>query len=374
MNKPPCKALFICTLLAASRSTLYHTAMLLKKAPLFQKQLLGWYRKNARDLPWRRTRDPYKIWISEIMLQQTQVQTVIPYYERWLKRFPDIKTLAKAPESEVMKHWAGLGYYRRARMLHAAAKKIGQIPRTAKELLELPGIGRYTAGAIASIAYGERIPVLDGNVIRILTRLTALKDDIGKPKTIEKLWKIATALVPSKNSGDFNQAMMELGATVCTPQNPACLLCPVTALCEGRKNGNPESFPFKKEKIKLEKIKTAALILHKNGKVLLQKQSAKERWGGLWVFPFEKDIRSILEKFRIPEIDLKHKLTIRHGFTKYQISLKVYEGPLLTSPHKSGGRDRADRQKWFKIKELSHLAFPSPHQKIVKELLKNHVS
>ena len=339
--------------------------------PLFQKQLLGWYKKSARDLPWRRTKDPYKIWISEIMLQQTQVQTVIPYYERWLKRFPDIRTLAKAPESEVMKHWAGLGYYRRARMIHEAAKQIteqkaGKFPKSAKELLEIPGIGRYTAGAVASIAFGEKTPVLDGNVIRILTRLTALKNDTGKPKTIEKLWGIAAALIPAKNPGDFNQAMMELGATVCTPRNPACLLCAVNSLCEGRKKGNPENFPYKKEKEKLEKIKTAALILRKNGKVLLQKQSAKDRWGGLWVFPFEKDVRSVLAKLQIPEIDLKHRLTVRHGFTKYQVSLDVYEHTfVLRRPSRV---PRNDKTHWVSIKKLSGLAFPAPHQKIAESL------
>ncbi len=354
----------------------------LSNSSLFQKQLLAWYKKNARDLPWRRTSDPYKIWISEIMLQQTQVQTVIPYYERWLKRFPDIKGLAKAPEAEVMKHWAGLGYYRRARMIHEAAKfvvekKQGEFPGNAKELLALPGIGRYTAGAVASIAYGEKTPVLDGNVIRILTRLAAIKEDIGKPKTIEKLWELAGSLVPKSNPGDFNQAMMELGATLCTPQNPACLLCPVMNFCEGRKKGAPENYPVKQEKIKLEKIKTAALILRKNGKILLQKQTAKERWGGLWVFPFEKDLRSLLEKLRIPEIDLKHKLTIRHGFTKYQISLDVYEHTLSFlrgAPERRRSNIKSPGMQWFPVKELSDLAFPSPHQKIVKKILKDHVS
>ncbi len=340
--------------------------------PLFQKQLLAWYKKNARDLPWRRTGDPYKIWISEIMLQQTQVQTVIPYYGRWLKRFPDIRTLAKAPEAEVMKYWAGLGYYRRARMIHAAAKwlvekKGGKFPRAAKELLELPGIGRYTAGAIASIAFGEKTPVLDGNVIRVLTRLAAVREDIGKPKTIEKLWELAAKLMPGKGAGDFNQAMMELGATTCTPQNPSCLLCPVTGLCQGRK-GNPEDFPVKKMKEKIEKIKTAALILRKKGKVFVGRQTAKERWGGLWVFPFGNDLRSILEKFHIPEIDLKHKLTLRHGFTKYQVSLDVYEG----EQKQSQGLKKFGQ--WVSVKKLSGLAFPSPHQKIVKEILKDHAS
>lgn len=360
-----------------------------KNIPLFQKQLLAWYKKNARDLPWRRTKDPYKIWISEIMLQQTQVQTVIPYYERWLKRFPEIQTLAKAPESEVMKYWAGLGYYRRARMLHEAAKfitgdKAGKFPKSAKELLEMPGIGRYTAGAVASIAFGEKTPVLDGNVIRILTRLTALKEDIVKPKTIENLWKIATGLVPSGNPGDFNQAMMELGATVCTPRGPACLLCPVSGLCEGRKKGNPENFPFRKDREKIEKIKTAAVILKKNGKVLIQKQSPKERWGGLWVFPFGDDLKQLCSRLGLAAAELNHRLTVRHGFTKYQVTLEVYEHRKTAAkepepqagflPFKEKAGPASAVAQWMPIQKLARLAFPSPHQKIVKELLKNNAS
>ncbi len=352
-----------------------------KNPAVLQKKLLAWYWTAARDLPWRHTKDPYKIWVSEIMLQQTQVDTVIPYYEKWLKRFPTVQSVAESNLSEVMKYWAGLGYYRRARMIHAAAKKIsesgGQFPGTAEELMEIPGIGRYTAGAIASIAFEEKVPVLDGNVIRILTRLTAFPEDIALPSTIRHLWELAESILPEKSFGDFNQALMELGATVCFPTNPQCGICPVSVLCVSKKFGTQTQFPVKRQKETLEKIKTAALILHANGKVLIQKQPEEGRWGGLWMFPFAKD-RGILSKnFGIKSGALKRKLTVHHGFTKYQVRLDVYVHtlpPPISSPAKRGrikvgAKDSASQ--WVSIKKLSTLPFPSPHQKIVAELLKN---
>ncbi len=353
--------------------------------PVFQKNLLAWYKKNARQLPWRQTKNPYAIWVSEIMLQQTQVKTVIPYYERWLKRFPTLKHLAEADLHDVLRQWAGLGYYRRARMLHQAAQYIqknfnGKIPPTAQELQKIPGIGRYTAGAIASIAYDEKVPILDGNVIRILTRIFAIADDIGSAKTIKKLWVFAEKILPHKNLGDFNQALMELGATVCLPQNPACLLCPVSSLCKAGKK-DPEIFPVKKQKEILEKLETAALILRKNGMILLQRQAEKERWGGLWMFPHWKNKKSLLEEMRLREEDLLHKMTVKHGFTKYLIQLNVYEckrratgekSPMtlnLKLSPKSPVPGHRSNQRWVTIKDLSRFAFPAPHQKIVKALI-----
>ncbi len=334
------------------------------------QQLLPWYRKNARDLPWRRTKDPYKIWVSEIMLQQTQVQTVIPYYEKWLKRFPDITTLAKAPESEVMKYWAGLGYYRRARMLHEAAKTImkdhgGKFPSVPEKILELPGIGRYTAGAISSIAFGLPQPILDGNVIRILTRIEGIGDDIGSPKTLQKLWKISESVVPEKNPGDFNQAMMELGATVCTPQNPDCSACPATSSCFSFKNKSWEKFPFKKNREKLENIGSAALVLRQAGKVLVEKQPRTARWGGLWMFPHAKNQKSVFKKFRLSAEKGLHKMTLFHGFTKYKVRLDVYES--LEKPFLPDGDF-----KWARVRDLEQIAFPSPHKKISQAVLKSH--
>lgn len=317
-------------------------------------------------MPWRETKDPYKIWISEIMLQQTQVQTVIPYYERWTKRFPDLRTLAGASEGEVMKYWAGLGYYRRARMIHKTAKalvethgKKAAMPSTVEELLKLHGIGRYTAGAIASIAFDLKAPIVDGNVIRILTRIFGIKDDVAKPKTIAKIWEISESLLPDKNTGDFNQAMMELGATVCMPQNPKCGICPVRKNCAAYASGNPEGFPFKSNREKLEKIKTAALILRKGGKVLLERQPSEGRWGGLWMFPHGKSREEVAKRFKAGES--KKALTVSHGFTKYQVSLEVFETKIGNILCENG-------QRWFEIEKLADMPLPAPHKKIAEHL------
>ena len=214
------------------------------------KPLLKWWDHDHADLPWRQTRDPYAIWISEIMLQQTQIATVIAYYERWMARFPTVADLAEASLDNVLKLWEGLGYYSRARNLHSAAQMVvsdynGRIPTTAAELMKLKGIGRYTAGAIASIAFDEPAPVLDGNVIRVFSRLTDLSDDVTKTKTKNHLWDLATKLVPQDRPGDYNQAVMELGQSICVPQNPKCLLCPLTSLCLARQRGTQLERPVK---------------------------------------------------------------------------------------------------------------------------------
>jgi A/G-specific adenine glycosylase len=232
----------------------------------FRRQLLGWFRQYRRDLPWRRTKDPYRIWLSEIMLQQTRVAAVIPYYERFLDRFPDIYALATAPQEEVLRLWSGLGYYSRARNLQRAAQEIvtkhgGVFPRDEKDALELPGIGSYTAAAILSIAYGARYAVLDGNVARVLARIFAVRGDLRDAKRWQSLQKSADGLLDPKSSGDWNQAMMDLGATLCTPQSPQCLLCPVTKFCQARKLGIAESLPAKRKKRATENITLAAAVL-----------------------------------------------------------------------------------------------------------------
>jgi len=232
----------------------------------FRKQLLGWFRQYQRDLPWRRTKDPYRIWLSEIMLQQTRVAAVIPYYERFLDRFPDIHALAAAPQEEALRLWSGLGYYSRARNLQRAAQEIvakhgGVFPRGEKDALALPGIGRYTASAILSIAYGAKHAVLDGNVARVLARIFAVHGDLRDAKRWQTLQKSADALLDPKSPSDWNQAMMELGATLCTPQSPQCLLCPVTEFCQARKLGLADSLPERRKKRVTENIALAAAVL-----------------------------------------------------------------------------------------------------------------
>lgn len=241
----------------------------------FRKKLLGWFRQFQRDLPWRRTRDPYRVWLSEIMLQQTRVAAVIPYYERFLERFPNVHALAAAPEGEVLRLWSGLGYYGRARRLRKAAQKIvaehgGEFPARLEEVHELPGIGDYTAAAILSIAFNQNHAVLDGNVARVLARLEAVRDGLRGSQQWQKLQESADAYLDAKSPGDWNQAMMELGATVCTPKSPQCLLCPVAQFCEARKRGIAELLPEKEKKHAALEIELAsAVFADENGWTLL---------------------------------------------------------------------------------------------------------
>jgi A/G-specific adenine glycosylase len=241
----------------------------------FRKQLLGWFRQFQRDLPWRRTSDPYRIWLSEIMLQQTRVAAAIPYYERFLGRFPDVHSLAAAPQEEVLRLWSGLGYYSRARNLQKAAQQIvakhnGQFPANLEEALALPGIGNYTAAAILSIAFKQKHAVLDGNVARVLARLGAVRGDLRESKRWQELQETAEVLLEPKSPGDWNQAMMELGATLCTPKSPQCLLCPVMQSCGGRKLGIAESLPEKRKKRPTVDVTLAAAVFSdKKGQTLL---------------------------------------------------------------------------------------------------------
>jgi A/G-specific adenine glycosylase len=246
-----------------------------RKLTAFRTQLLGWFHAYKRDLPWRRTKDPYRIWLSEIMLQQTRVAAVIPYYERFLERFPDIYALALAPQEEVLRLWSGLGYYSRARNLQRAAQEIvakheGVFPHEEEKALELPGIGRYTAAAILSIAYGGKHAVLDGNVARVLARIFAVQGDLRDANRWQSLQKSADALLDCGSPSDWNQAMMELGATLCTPQSPQCLLCPVTQFCQARKFGLAESIPERRKKRATENVLVAAaVLLDPRGRTLL---------------------------------------------------------------------------------------------------------
>ncbi len=246
-----------------------------RELAIFRKQLLGWFREFQRDLPWRRTKDPYRIWLSEIMLQQTRVAAAIPYYERFLQRFPDVHALAAAPQEEVLRLWSGLGYYSRARNLQKAAQQIvakygGQFPARLDDALALPGIGNYTAAAILSIAFGEKYAVLDGNVARVLVRLGAIHGDLREPQRWQELQKTAERLLEPKSPGDWNQAVMELGATLCAPKSPQCLLCPVAQFCQGRKLGIAETLPEKRKKrATVEVTLAAAVFADEKGQTLL---------------------------------------------------------------------------------------------------------
>jgi len=243
--------------------------------PRFRKNLLDWFARSKRDLPWRRTRDPYGIWLSEIMLQQTRVAAAIPYYLRFMERFPNVQSLAEAPQEEVLRLWAGLGYYSRARNLQRAAQQMvekhgGKFPVDAADALALSGVGKYTAAAILSIAYGQKLAVLDGNVARVIARLNATQGDLREAARWAKLQKTADVLLDSDTPGDWNEAMMELGATVCTPRAPQCLLCPVSEFCKARKQGLAEGIPEKRKKRATVKITLAsAVFVDDEGNTLL---------------------------------------------------------------------------------------------------------
>jgi A/G-specific adenine glycosylase len=249
------------------------------------RRLTDWYRVARRDLPWRRTRDPYRIWLSETMLQQTRVDVVVPYYERFLARFPTLESLAVADEEDVLRQWAGLGYYARARNLRRAAAAVlrdhgGELPCDAESLAELPGFGRYTVGAVRSIAFDQPAALVDGNVKRVLARLQALE----RPSDGE-LWRLAESLVPEKHAGDWNQALMELGATVCTPRKPTCLLCPVQASCSAHRSGDPERFPAPAKRASVRRVEVIAGLLERGGRVLLVRRPPGGLFAGLWELP-----------------------------------------------------------------------------------------
>jgi A/G-specific adenine glycosylase len=252
--------------------------------------LLAWFDTHRRDLPWRRTRDPYAIWLSEVMLQQTRVETVIPYYARFLEAYPTVSALAEAPLDDVLRLWSGLGYYRRARMLHAAAKQVhdeyeGALPKSAAGLRKLHGVGAYTAGAVASIASDARAPLVDGNVVRVLARLFAIEEDLRGGAPLARLWELAGELVPERRAGDWNQALMELGATVCVPKEPRCLLCPASALCAARARGIERSLPLLKPKAKPTAVRAVALVAQRKGALWLVRRALEGVFGGMWEPP-----------------------------------------------------------------------------------------
>ena len=274
--------------------------------------MLSWYRRNARDLPWRRTRDPYRIWVSEIMLQQTRVAAAVPYYERFLKRFPNVQSLARAKESEVLAAWSGLGYYSRARNLHKAAKQIlarGAFPNDYDSLRELPGVGPYTAAAIASIAFGLPHAVVDGNVRRVISRLTC-----GSRRAEE----VAEDLLDRKRPGEFNQALMELGATVCLPREPKCPECPVAALCEARRQGRQDEFPIRTPQPARKRVRRTLVLARKNRKVLLSLRN------GFWELP---------EVEQVPDAAVGRELgQFRHSIMNHDYTVTVREARVVKAP------------------------------------------
>jgi A/G-specific adenine glycosylase len=319
------------------------------------KKLLAWYRKGARDLPWRRTKDPYAIWVSEIMLQQTQIATVIPYYQRWMKRFPTAKALAKAPLDDVLKLWEGLGYYARARNLHKAAREVQVLPKTAEAWREVPGVGAYTAAAIASIAHGERVAVFDGNVRRVLSRVE------GRD--------VAEAPPPRGKPGDYNQALMELGQRVCTFRSPQCGVCPLGADCKAKASGEPERWPSKKPKKEIPHKEVAIGVIWDADRFYVQRRAEEGLLGGLWEFPggkrekgetFEDCLRREIREETGFLVDVGPYLTtVKHRYTHFSVELHTYHCFL---------RKGKGPGKWVTLDEVAALAMPKANLRILDEM------
>lgn len=345
-----------------------------------QKKLLRWYKKYQRDLPWRQSCDPYAIWVSEIMLQQTQVVTVGPYYRRFLKKFPTLRQLAKADLDEVYKLWEGLGYYRRARNLHIAAGQVvrefkGRLPQTIAELKTLPGIGPYTAGAIASIAFDLDEPVLDGNVMRVLCRLFKIQTKPKENATTKKLWSLARKMIPTGKASFFNQALMDLGAITCTPRHPQCSGCPVQQLCQAKKYNLENKLPLIIKRPPVPHYDIGIGVVWKKGKILIDQRQPDGLLGGLWEFPGGKQKinekiettirREIKEELNI-EIEVgKHLITVRHAYSHFKITLHVYTCSYLSGRCKAIG---CAAHKWIRPDQLDDFTFPAANHKIIAAL------
>jgi len=359
-----------------------HRLSLPKKEDGLSRALLTWFDQQKRDLPWRHTKDPYRILVSEFMLQQTQVSTVIPYYERWIQHFPTVEKLAAALPETVLKLWEGLGYYSRARNLHRAAQMIqdefkGLVPQDSETIRRLPGIGRYTAGAILSIAFDLPIPLVDGNVERVFARLFAIEGDIKNKPNQEALWQIAERLIPEKRAGDYNQSLMELGATLCTSSSPRCPDCPVAGDCKAKKSGSPERFPLRLRKKTTENTEEIALIfLDAKERALLQQRPSNGPWADLWEFPHAP----LIEKKELEQVlnELTKVLCIRLASitqelppVRYSIMDRrgIFRPVLIRGEITSASTGKKTHRRLVTQKELQKLTLSAPHRKIA-DLLK----
>jgi A/G-specific adenine glycosylase len=320
----------------------------------FRRSILHWFRRHGRDLPWRKTRDPYSILVSEFMLQQTQVATVIPYYNKWLRRFPDFASVASASENDVLRAWQGLGYYNRARNLHATAKIVearyrGVFPSDTAAIRKLPGVGRYTANAVATFAFNQPVPIVEANSSRVLARLFDIRVPIDSAIGREKLWEYAAQLVPKHNPARFNSALIDLGALVCLPDKPKCSVCPVKKFCGSK---NPEALPIKKSKPRTKRLIERHAFVVSNGRVLLEQST--RRWRGMWILPPLK-----LDGFK-PSSFGAHAIHVStFPFTHHQVTLAVY--------HRAAPKRVAPGRHWFA--SIDHIAMPSPHRRAAQALL-----
>lgn len=350
----------------------------------FAHNLLEWYRRHKREMPWRGEKDPYKIWISEIMLQQTRVDQVTPYFDNFISLFPTVFDLAKADQQEVLKAWEGLGYYSRARNLHSAAKEVvqqhnGKLPEEYEEIIKLKGIGPYTAAAITSIAFDKPHAVVDGNVIRVLSRYGAIAEDTRKGKTVKQIQELANDLIDAERPGDFNQALMELGSVVCTPSKPDCFDCPVKSGCVAAKTAQTEQLPYKSPaKKKPHHVIGVGIIEDDDGRVLIAQRKEKAMLGGLWEFPGGKQkegekIEATVERELFEELGVQVKarkelMSLKHTYSHFSITMHAYYCILISgtpSPKES-------RQiRWIEKSELEKYPFPKANKILTEKIMKN---
>lgn len=343
----------------------------------FAKTLTAWYLKNARDLSWRRTKDPYKIWISEIMLQQTTVSAVIPYYEKWIQKFPDVQTLARAPIQVILAQWQGLGYYNRARNLHRSAQIIvdeheSRIPSEPDIVRKLPGFGPYTTGAVLSIAFDKKLSIIDANVRRVVMRILSIEGE-ADTKHDKRVLEYLLTVLPEKGVGDFNQGLMELGALVCRSKEPVCVQCPVSKFCLAYKEGRQELIPTPKKRIVKDINAVIAVIEHK-GKYFIQKRPSKGLLADLWEFPGGKMeagetpkealIREVQEELGISPKSVKHLFDVQHFYTQFRVKLSVWRfDPIYIVP---ASKDRI----WLNPSDFHKYPMPSGSAKIVEKIFK----
>lgn len=357
--------------------------------PALRKKLSTWYKRHGRELPWRNQPDPYRVWISEIMLQQTTVTAVIPYYERFFEKFPDVRALAEASQEHVLSLWEGLGYYSRARNLHKAARVVvaehdGVFPDAIELLQSLPGIGRYTAGAIASFAMGQTAPIVEANTLRLYARLLGMTGDPRSSAGQKQLWSFAEAILPKKNAGEINQALMDLGSQVCTPTEPDCPHCPLLSFCRAAERGQQNEIPLPKQKTKITELQDLCVAMLDGDKVLLRQRQPDERWAGLWDFPrwtsetalpklgvnllppasLERTLSEELLKrtgYRIDQGPLAE--IIKHSVTRYKIELFCF-----TAKKVSGRKKPGEPLEWVPLNQLDERPLSVTGRKFAKRL------
>lgn len=338
----------------------------------FQQALVEWFEQEKRDLPWRKTKDPYKIWVSEVMLQQTRVDTVIPYYNRFMQEFPTPEALAQAPEEKLLKQWEGLGYYSRARNLQAGVREVvetygGKVPDNRPEISKLKGVGPYTAGAVLSIAYNKAEHAVDGNVMRVLSRVLLIDEDIAIPKTKKTFENAVMELIDTEHPSQFNQGLMELGALVCTPTSPKCLLCPVREFCTAFNEGNPEELPVKTKKVKTKNLHYDVFVVqNEKGQFLLEKRPEKGLLANMWQFPMieqknkeeHTNEAKLAAIYKLELINRDQLMSFKHVFSHLVWHMDSY----VIGAQQIG--DTPENSKWFTIEEIKKLPMAVPMQKI----------